>query len=416
MVPGTILKMPQGSYIYASPTGILIAEGTPERPIVFTSIDDDSIGGDSNNNLASTSPVPGQWESIYLDSSGSSLQNVEVRYAGNVSNAGHGHEPYRVASINVRNEAAPSIRNTRIRFGENVGLRMEANTRPLLDNLRIENSGREAIQQVLSAEPIYSGVQFLDNFADRITLGGGTISKNRTLDFNRLPVFVNDDLTIAQDANVQLVAGSIFKFTAGNYFWVRGGLQAEGTADAPIVFTSIYDDAVGGDSDGLGNSAQVRPGQWQGFYIDSSNTTLNFVDIRYAGNDASPGHGYDPYRVPSLTVRNGSEPQIHNTRILYGENVGLQIENGAKPLLDNLTVELTGHYNVSGREAIVQDLNAQPIYQGIHLQATLPIESRCTVEPSLERELSTSITFLCMSMTIYSFLQPQILLSHLELP
>ena len=366
-VPGTILKMPEGAYIDSAPTGVLIAEGTPEKPIVFTSIHDDTVGGDSNNNLDSTLPGPGQWESIYLYNSDTSFNHVEIRYAGNVSNPGNTFGPYRVAGLHVSNQSSPTIRNTRIRHAENQGLAILDKTGPILDGLRVENSGQEAIYQVLSSTATYSGVQLLDNLADRVTLTGGTIATSRTLDFNRLPVYVTDNLAIGADASVTIVPGSTFKFRQGDYFLVSGSLDAQGTAEAPIIFTSINDDSAGGDSDGDGTATPPQAGQWQGFYIDSSTTTLDHVHIRYAGNDSNSGNSFGPYRVAAFNIRNGSQPQIHNTRVSYAENIGLSIQGGSKPLLDNLTIEYSGHYNASGREAIEQDLASDPTYQGIHL-------------------------------------------------
>jgi parallel beta-helix repeat protein len=361
LVPGTILKMPEGAYLQAVDTGTLIARGTAERPIVVTSIHDDSVGGDSNDNGTASLPRPGQWESIYLHSSSSLLENVEVRYAGNVSNPGHTHEPFRIASVIVDRESSPTIRNVRIRFGENQGLRLQANTKPLLDGLRIENSGREAIVQELSSEAVYRGVQFLDNGMDRISLIGGTIATTRTFDFERLPVFVTSNLTIAPSGNVTIAPGSIFKFTQGDFVLVQGTLDAQGTAAAPIIFTSLYDDSVGGDSDGTGNTTIPRPGQWESLYIDSSTTTLDHVEIRYAGNVSNPGHTHEPFRVAAMHIRNGSQPQITNTRIFFGENVGLRIQNAAKPRLNQLTIEF------SGREAIEHELDTAPTYQDVTL-------------------------------------------------
>ncbi len=153
-----------------------------EKPIVFTSIHDDTVGGDSNNNLDGSLPGPGQWESIYLHNSNTSFNHVEIRYAGNVNNPGNTFGPYRVAGLHVSNQSSPTIRNTRIRHSENVGLAILDKTGPILDGLRIENSGQEAIYQVLTSTAIYSGVQLLNNFADRVTLTGGTIATSRTLD------------------------------------------------------------------------------------------------------------------------------------------------------------------------------------------------------------------------------------------
>ena len=64
--------------------GTLIADGTPENPIYFTSLRDDIVGGDTNNDSANTVPVAGNWGRIEFrnTSSASLLDNVVIRYAG----------------------------------------------------------------------------------------------------------------------------------------------------------------------------------------------------------------------------------------------------------------------------------------------------------------------------------------------
>ncbi len=307
LAAGTILKFQTGAYFEIA--GSLKAIGNSGNPIIFTSDEDDTIGGDSNSDGNNTLPGPGQWESLYISGAGTALEYVEVRYAGNVSDPGNTFGPYRVPAVQVGDALSPTLRNVRIFASENVGIATGGNSTPEFTNLRIENSGREAIQQALTSMPVYAGVVLRENQGNRITWSGGILNGSRTMDFQGIPVHLTTNLTIGANTTLTLVPGTILKMPEGAYIdsAPTGVLIAEGTPEKPIVFTSIHDDSIGGDSNNNLDGSLPGPGQWESIYLYNSNSSLTMSRSDMQGTStilATP-----LVRIESLAFMSATNPR-----------------------------------------------------------------------------------------------------------
>ena len=129
---------------------------------------------------------------------------------------------------------------------------------------------------------------------------GGTLEGE-----NRWPghktYIVTGDLILASGATLTIEAGAVVKFNEGLSFKVYGTLNVQGTRASPVVFTSIKDDAHGGDADGNGKQTTAQCGDWRYLWVYGM-AHLEFAQILYGGMaDGSYGE-----RGPLMTGNSGS--------------------------------------------------------------------------------------------------------------
>ncbi len=379
IVPGTIIKSSGTEhYIY----GTLLADGTPENPIVFTSLRDDTYGGDTNG--SEDEPYPGEWFGYMVSGSDAALGTVMLdncifRYGGNAAGTGdanlylHYDEVGSTitnctfdlsAKYGIRlNNSSAVIENCTIRNSQHNGIHVTGTTglATINDNI-MNNNGEYAahLQNVIlnsytgntGSGNRYNGFGIYGVSADNITWDGADPS---------FPFILTGTATISTGDTLTFTPGTVMKAAGATTMNVYGCLIAESPTRNPIVFTSIKDDSIGGDTNSDSTTTTPNPGDWFGIYQGvGSHGQYDNVQIDYGGNSASidaniffqnatgwfrnsiSNHsGVDGLRVNQCAI------EITNCEFTGNISNGVFV-NGAdsNPIINNNSFHSNGYYGV----------------------------------------------------------------------
>ncbi|MCF8403891.1 MAG: hypothetical protein K9H58_08100 [Bacteroidales bacterium] len=398
---GYTLTIPAGEVVKAYGSAALIyaygtinAFGTTADPIVFTSLYDDTYGGDLNGDGNATSPAPGDWGGLTLygvnDNEGIGwFDHCRLRYASSASNNytavyfNHPDDGFFKNSIVeysqftgvYTNTASIDASNNQLLNNGYHGWRTQ-NSNLNLDNSIFNNNGDHGILATSDTLQInncqFNGngtyAAFLNNVyvktytsntgsGNTINAFGisGLIEQNLTLSESvcGFPYVLNGTLTLREGYTLTIPAGEVVKaYGSAALIYAYGTINALGTTADPIVFTSLYDDTYGGDLNGDGNATSPAPGDWGGLtlYGVNDNEGIGWFDhckVRFAGTSSN--------NYASIYFSQSDTSGMNHCTVDSSSNHGIRINNSGL-IIRNSTIQNNPSYGIYNTGSKILDL------------------------------------------------------------
>lgn len=331
--PGVVIKFLLSPYGYShviTVQGALKADGTATQPIIFTSIKDDSYGGDTNNDGNSSTPGRGDWASVDFTASSldslNSITNCDFRYGG--PQYWWDGATYEWALVRVF-DAQVNINHCTFEQSSTAGLGIFGSAHPAVLNSNIYNIASTPIVMSMFSNPSFVSDTALNVGYMALGIVPETYSVNASValrnfgGYTNITYYLYSTCTINTGTTIAIPAGAVFK---GGSWVVNGGLAVQGSSSQPVVFTDPADDAYGHPGDTNGDGSATQPS------IQSSLNRVTFNDVSI-DSLSTLHHAVFRYSDGGIYLQQAA-PVINNCTFDH-DNWGVYLSGVSTPALDS---------------------------------------------------------------------------------
>ncbi len=271
--PGVVVKL-KNARISIYEEGKILANGTADKRIVFTSLADDRYCGDTNGDGAATKAEKGDWVEIDLHGTiGSVFKYVDIFYAGQPSggnsqavvigwaqSASFTFDHCRIAHTmsGTRSDSQAFHRSTAM---------VDANVSKFTNNALYDNGKPIYFNAFYTLDPsnVFHDPEnpAVTNTQNGIYLYGSVMDKSVSWNIKEVPYVVDQYHQVYNSATINIGPEVIVKFmstSAGLHRNTPQNINLHPTA----ILTSYKDDVHGGDTNGDGNVTAPVTGDWLG--------------------------------------------------------------------------------------------------------------------------------------------------------
>ncbi|HQD12537.1 MAG TPA: hypothetical protein PLW43_06310 [Chitinophagales bacterium] len=289
--PGVVVKFKPNARLNVN-SGQVLAEGTAENRIVFTSYKDDNYCGDTNGDGDATSPAKGDWTCVYLNGGNDHMFTYcDFFYAGANDNPYNNAVRISVAGSSFTFDHCvfahtKSVSSNSASYAFYGGFYMNDNSVSVFTNNVFYDNDR----------PIYLDVNYNFNpsnsFSNPLnpsekntrnaiwTYTSGKSNYTTTYSETEVPYVIDGYYQGALNHTFNIGANVVVKFSTS------AGLKKQTSRplniNASAILTSIKDDTYGGDTNGDGNASSPAKGDWDGIWNGDTQSYMSGANILYA--------------------------------------------------------------------------------------------------------------------------------------